>query len=170
MSNYDYDEYVTKFSDSFKRVRIDEEYVLKIKDFAKRLSDAKAREPHHLIDYGQELKRFTTGLLGEAALEKLFGITIIDWTIGDSPDYHFPDIPGHTVGVKTVERGKFPVIFKKNKYPQIICIRSDYMENLVFVCGLADVEVLNRCQDDELILSPNLRRRGTKQDSGGFNS
>ena len=42
------------------------------------------------------------------------------------------------------------------------------MENLVFVCGLADVEVLNRCQDDELILSPNLRRRGTKTGFWGF--
>lgn len=165
---YKYDDYVTKFSDNFIRVIIDEDYVEKISFFVNKIIEEKASEDHHKIDKYNESKRFTTGLLGEAALEKLLGIKIIDWSIGYSGFYNTPDIPGYAVGVKTVEKGKFPIIFKKNDYPQIICIKSDKKENLIFVCGLATPQILNSCQDTSLILSPNLRARGTKTGFYGF--
>jgi hypothetical protein len=82
--------------------------------------------------------------------------------------YHQPDIPGYSVGIKTVEQGKFPIIFKKNDYPQIICIRSLKEPNLIYVCGLATKEVLNTYQDTSLILDRNLRARGTKTGFYGF--
>ena len=97
-----------------------------------------------------------------------FHIHIIDWTIGYSGLYHIPDIPGYRVGIKTVERDKFPIIFKDNSYPQIICIKSTKYNNLIFVCGLATSNVLNNYQDDDLILDPNLRARGTKTGFYGF--
>lgn len=114
-----YDECVTKYSDSFVRVVLDPGYVSRIQNFVTELVEAKAKEDHHKIDSNKEVKRFTTGFLGEAALEKLFGIPIINWTIGYSGLYHIPDIPGYRVGIKTVERDKFPIIFKDNSYPQI---------------------------------------------------
>ena len=40
--------------------------------------------------------------------------------------------------------------------------------NLIFVCGLATSNVLNNYQDDDLILDPNLRARGTKTGFYGF--
>lgn len=164
----DYYDCVTKYSDRFRRVLIDPDYVAKIDDFSDRLAKAKASEEHHVVDGNKAKKRFMTGLLGEAALEKVLGIKIIDWTIGDSANYQNPDIPGYRVGIKTVEKGKFPIIFKNNWYPQIICIRSDYRDDLVFVCGLATTGALNSCQDDDLILDPNLRARGTKTGFYGF--
>ena len=163
-----YDDYVTKYSDSFIRVVIDPEYLNRIKNFVDEIIKAKATENHHKIDSRQEAKRFTTGFLGEAALEKLFGIPIINWSIGNSDDYHIPDIPGYKVGIKTVERDKFPIIFKNNWYPQIICIKSTKLDNLVFVCGLATQNTLNEYQDDDLILDSNLRKRGTKTGFYGF--
>lgn len=159
---------VTKYSKQFKEVLIDKEYLDKITEFAKLIIDRKKTEHHHLLDCNQELKRFTTGLMGEAALEKLLGIKIIDWTIGDSANHHHPDIPNYKVGIKTVETGKFPIIFKKNWYSQIICIRSDKIDNLVIICGLATPSVLNEFQSDELIIDPNLRKRGTKTGFWGF--
>lgn len=168
MCTYSYQENVINHSESFKRVVIPTEYMKRIEEFASRIVNAKANEQHHKIDNGQELKRFTTGLMGEAALEILLGINIIDWTVGNSKDYHHPDIPGYSVGIKTVEKWKFPIIFKSNAYPQIICIRSDKYSNLMFVCGLATVDVLNNCQSDDLILDPNLRSRGTKTGFWGF--
>ena len=131
-----YDECVTKYSDSFVRVVLDPGYVSRIQNFVTELVEAKSKEDHHKIDSNKEVKRFTTGFLGEAALEKLFGIPIIDWTIGYSGLYHIPDIPGYRVGIKTVERDKFPIIFKDNSYPQIICIKSTKYNNLIFVCGV----------------------------------
>lgn len=163
-----YDDYVTRYSDSFTRVVIEPEYISKIKKFVNKIIEAKSKEHHHKIDYHQEEKRFTTGLLGEAALEKLFGIPIIDWSIGNSNLYHKPDIPGYKIGIKTVERDKFPIIFKNNWYPQIICIKSTKHANLVFVCGIATIEILNKYQDDDLILDSNLRKRGTKTGFYGF--
>lgn len=163
-----YKDYVVKYSDSFKRVVLDLDYVEQIKNFVTELVKEKNKEEHHKNDGLNEIKRFTTGLLGEAALEKLFNIKIIDWTIGYSDLYHVPDIPGYNVGIKTVERNKFPVIFKNNYYPQIICVKHPDYDNLIFVCGLATKDVLNQYQDDELILDPNLRKRGTKTGFYGF--
>ena len=163
-----YDEYVSRYANSFTKVLIDKDYYEKIQSFVEKLTSKKVMESHHRFDHFSETKRFTTGLLGEAALEKLLGISIIDWTIGESSTYHHPDIPGYTVGIKTVERGKFPIVFKDNYYPQIICIRSDKVPNLIFVCGLATTDVLNNYQDDNLIIDPNLRARGTKTGFYGF--
>lgn len=150
-----------------EKIRYDSNLENKLSAYVKRMADAKAKEEHHKKDGYNEEKRIFTGLLGELALEHLFGIKIIDWSIGKSKDYHTPDIPGYKVGIKTVEYGKFPIIFKKNYYPQIICVvKKD--EKAVYVCGLAEVEVLNKYQDEELILSPNLRARGTKTGFYGF--
>lgn len=165
---YSYDDYITKYSDNFLRIKLDSTYVNKISSFVKELVEAKAMEEHHKKDSNQEIKRFTTGFLGEAALEKLFNISIIDWSIGYSGLYHIPDIPGYKVGIKTVEFGKFPIIFKNNYYPQIICIRSSQQKNLIYVCGLATANVLNSCQSDDLIIDPQLRARGTKTGFYGF--
>jgi hypothetical protein len=166
--SYSYDEYVVAFSDSFKRALIEQDYVNRISEFVKELIAAKAAEEHHQRDNLKVIKRFTTGYLGEATLEKLLGIKIIDWTIGNSGSYHHPDIPGYSVGIKTVEQGKFPIIFKENHYPQIICIRSSKTPNLIFVCGLATTDILNTYQDESLILDSNLRARGTKTGFYGF--
>ena len=166
--NYSYKDYVAAYSDRFKRVLIEPEYAESVFCFVKDLIAAKAPEEHHQRDNLNETKRFTTGFLGEAALEKLLGIQIIDWTIGYSGLYHHPDITGYSVGIKTVEYGKFPIIFKNNYYPQIICIRSDKISNLLFVCGLATKDVLNTYQDMDLILDHNLRARGTKTGFYGF--
>jgi len=163
-----YEEYVTKYSDSFVRVGVNPEYVSRINNFVTELIEAKAIEEHHQRDNRSEVKRFTTGFVGEAAIEKLLGIDVIDWTIGYSGLFHHPDIPGYKIGVKTVEYGKFPVIFKENPYPQIICIKSTQYNNLIFVCGIATPEILNTYQDIDLIVDPKLRARGTKTGFYGF--
>ncbi len=163
-----YEEYVVKHADSYKSMKICDDYYQKIVEFASQVCARKLSETHHRTDNRSELKRFTTGLVGEAALEGLLGIKIIDWTIGESSFYHHPDIPGYNVGIKTVERNKFPIIFKKNTYPQIICIRSIQTPNAVFVCGLASTSVLNKYQSDDLIVDPYLRARGTKTGFYGF--
>ena len=70
------------------------------------------------------------------------------------------------MGVKTVEMGKFPVIFKKEYQPELIVVKRN--ENTVILCGLATVDVLTRYQDDSLVLSAALRRRDTKTGFYGF--
>lgn len=166
--DYSYKDFAAPYIEKALKVEIDKSYQDRILAFVKKLIQKKLQEKHHLKDNNQETKRFSTGYLGEAALEKLFDLKIIDWTIGDSSLYHVPDIPGYSVGIKSVEYGKFPIIFKKNYYPQIICVTDPQQFGTVYVCGLATTETLNTCQSDDLILDKNLRARGTKTGFYGF--
>lgn len=163
-----YSDKVSRYRYRFIPVVIPDEKVDKVKKFANDLVQEKLKEKVHQIDGDQEIKRHITGFMGEAALEELLGIDIIDYSIGYSKDYHHPDIQSLNVGIKTVEANKFPVIYKKNNYPQIICIKSKTVDNIVYVCGLADVNTLNYNQDDDLILNPKLRSRGVKTGFHGF--
>ena len=143
-----FEDYFDKCIIEATKVRYDDNLDRRLSAYVKRMADAKSKEVHHQNDKYNEEKRIMTGLLGELALEYTLGIKFIDWSIGKSADYHIPDIPGYKVGIKTVEYGKFPIIFKKNYYPQIICVvKKD--EKAVYVCGIADVETLNRYQSDD---------------------
>lgn len=166
--DYIFEDCVSGILETAIRVDIETDFLKRISAFVSKITEKKAGEQHHIVDNMRERKRFTTGFLGEAALEKVLGIPIIDWTIGDSRSYHVPDIPGYSVGIKTVEYGKFPIIFKRNYYPQIICIADTKKAGSVYVCGIASIDILNKYQDDSLILDNKLRIRGTKTGFYGF--
>lgn len=163
-----YEDLVTRYAKNFVPVVIPRDTIKKIEWLVLYVISKKMDEGHHIVDEDQEYKRFYTGFMGEAAVEILLGRDIIDWSVGDSSKYNKPDISWLNVGIKTVERNKFPVIPKKNDYGQIICIRSDKRDDVVFVCGLATPAVLNRFQSDTLIISQKLRDRGTKTGFYGF--
>jgi len=166
--DYVFEECVSGIIETATKIEIEKEYIDRISIFVSKLIKKKSKEQHHIVDDRKESKRFTTGFLGEAALEKVLGISIIDWTIGDSDSYHVPDIPGYKIGIKTVEYGKFPIVFKNNYYPQIICIVDTTNIGIVYVCGIATPDILNKYQDDDLILDSKLRARGTKTGFYGF--
>lgn len=50
-----YDECVTKYSDSFVRVVLDPGYVSRIQNFVTELVEAKSKEDHHKIDSNKEV-------------------------------------------------------------------------------------------------------------------
>lgn len=148
-------------------IQFTQEELNQILNLAQQIATSKINEKHHVRDCHNEVKRFFTGLIGERAVEKLFNIRIIDWSVGNSNKYDMPDIPGYTVGIKTVEKGKFPIIPKNNKYAQIICIYNPDTKT-VNICGLATTLTLNKYQNDDLILSPALRQRNVKTGFYGF--
>ena len=168
MVDYLYEDLVARYSGNFIPVIIPQDTIKRIEWLAGEIIKRKKEEEHHIIDNEKEFKRFVTGLMGEVAVEILLGINIVDWSVGDSKDYDYPDIKGFNIGIKTAERNKFPIIFKKNYYSQIICVRSDKRDDAVFVCGLATPEILNRYQSESLVLSQGLRERGTKTGFYGF--
>lgn len=163
-----YETYVKPYEHRFCKIVIPNQTISNIKLFTNDLIRAKQIEQTHQIDNNQEFRRFYTGLIGEAALEILLGIPIIDWNIGNSKNYNTPDIQSLGIGIKTVEYGKFPIIFKKNDYPQIINLKLD--ESTILVGGLAGTHVLNTYQSDDLILSPKLRARNTKSGFYGLHT
>lgn len=163
-----YEDLVARYAKNFVRVVVPTMKIIRIKELVWQIIQNKQKEDHHQVDCQHEYKRFFTGLMGEAAVEELLKTDIIEWDVGDSTTYNHPDIKKLGVGIKTAERNKFPIIPKDNKYPQIICVLSDKKADVVFVCGLAMPEVLNRYQSDTLVLSQNLLNRGTKTGFYGF--
>lgn len=161
-----YDNYVVPYENRFVKIKIPDYKIQKINALVKDIVAEKTKENIHAMDCNNEYRRFYTGLTGEAAIEELFHIDIIDWSVGNSNTYNVPDVPGYNVGIKTVEYNKFPIIFKTNSYPQIINLKISY--DTVMICGLATTHCLNKYQSDDLILSQALRRRGTKTGFYGF--
>lgn len=164
-----YEEYVEKYQNNFIQIELDTITVDKVKNFVSEVIKIKSSEKHHITDSEMEEKRWTTGYLGECAVEKFIGRKFVDFSIGNSNKYHVADLKslGIDCGIKTVEKGKFPIIFKKSYRPEIIVIKES--EKLFSICGLATKEVLNKYQASELILSSYLKSRGTKTGFFGFN-
>ena len=139
-------------------------------DFVRGIMEKKKEEKHHIADPYNEAKRWRTGMGGELALEQFINKRFADLTIGDSNNYHVPDLSalGLNIGIKTVELGKYPVIFKRSDKPEIIILKLD--SNRYCILGLVTVEILNKFQDDSVILSPSLKARGTKTGFVGLHS
>lgn len=164
-----YESHVIPYSKDFVLIKIDNGSINKINEFLIHLIEQKEKEFHHLIDKNSHFKRYYTGILGEVAMEKYLGVTgIVDWTIGNSETYNVPDLKGIGIntGIKTVNYGSFPIVFKKNFSNEIIMIR--WKEKHVYLCGLATKEILNKYQSEELIIDKKLRERGTKSAFYGF--
>lgn len=164
-----YETHIKPYAKDFVHIEVDDHSITKINDFVANIILQKKKEAHHLIDEQSHFKRYYTGTLGEVAMEIFLGVAgIVDWTIGSSEDYNVPDMKkiGVNAGIKTVNYGSFPVVFKKNFSSQIMMIR--WKEKHVYICGLATPELLNKYQSDELILDRKLRERGTKTGFYGF--
>lgn len=127
----------------------DDKYLVTISDtsqldsFITQVINKKKFESHHQFDSFNEEKRWRTGFGGEMALEKFLNKKFVDLSIGNSNDYHVPDLSklGLNVGIKTVEIGKYPIIFKRSNKPEIIILKIN--DNTFNICGLASVDVLN---------------------------
>ncbi|SEQ47157.1 hypothetical protein SAMN05216232_2533 [Virgibacillus subterraneus] len=164
-----YQSHVKPYGEHFRLVVIDDKTLYEIDQFAKSIVKVKKNESHHKYDNNSHYKRYFTGTLGEVALEKYLNVSgIVNWSIGDSKKYHEPDLKniGVNAGIKTVDYGLFPIIFKKSYSNEIIMIR--WKKRYVYICGLASKEVLYKYQSDDLIKDPKLKARGTKTGFYGF--
>jgi hypothetical protein len=163
-----YKDIVDKHIVNCRKITIPKQKIKLIEEFVKAVVDQKKSESHHEVDKNNEYKRFYTGTLGEAALEELFGVDLIDWTVGNSALYNEADLRAikMDVGIKTVSENSFPIIHKAPKRPEIINIREG--NDKVIVCGFASVQTMEQYQDVNLIKSPSLRNRGVKTGFYGF--
>ena len=165
---YSYEEYVDAFADTFVVVTLEDSFIDRLSAWVTKVIAEKRKEAHHQIDGSNEHKRWTTGYLGECAVEKYLGTPFIDWSVGDSSLYRRPDLSslGIDCGIKTVEHGKYPLVFKDAETPEFIVVRKDH--NTFWLCGWAEPDILNTHQTDELILDARLKARGTKTAFYGF--
>lgn len=138
----------------------------KLKLFADRYCPTKILEDGHRIDNNQEYKRCLTGYGGEMAVERLFGIEFIDWSIGHSKDYWKPDLSPFLCGIKTAEEGKGVLILKKPVCHEIIVRKLN--DTKFDILGVAPLFYLKQYQNDNLIIDKNIRERGLKTAFTGY--
>lgn len=164
----EYKKDVAPYLNNFTKVIIPEDKITQIHNFCIEMAKIKLGESHYEYDNSQIYKRNYTGKLGEVALEILLNSSFVDFTVGDSKFYNQPDLSplNLDIGIKTVEYSKYPLIFKNNQKPEIINLKMS--RNEVLVCGVAMLSCLKQYQDDNLVLDPNLRRRGVKTGFYGF--
>ncbi|MFW5891404.1 MAG: hypothetical protein ACOCUI_04215, partial [bacterium] len=150
------------------KVKLTEKEQKKIYKTVLDIIKAKGKEKGYNYDNKKMKTRFYTGLAGEMAVQKLIKKEFIDLTVGNSNYYNHADLKkvGINVGVKTIKYGNFPVIHNNAKRPEIICMITGV--DTVYILGLATKDVLNKYQDDKYILSPWLRKKGTKTCFYGF--
>lgn len=160
-----FNEYMINNINNFIDVEIPEYMMQKIENSIDDIIRAKSTEKDHIIDNDEERKRWKHGMMGEAALSIVLGLDTTDLSAGHSYNYNRPDLKQFNIGIKTSDWGNFPVITKENTYPQIINIIND---NRVWICGIADTNILNTYQSDSLIKSKKLRERNVKTGFYGF--
>lgn len=173
-----YEKHVRPFSKNYVQVKVTNEQIKKATKWALEMEEAKLKESAWKKDNASAIKRLATGVLAEMVIENYLGIEFIDWSIGVSQDYEKPDMlsAGVNIGIKCVEFNeqhdtsgldKFPIIFKRNTYPQIFNFYKPE-HRLMYICGIAMPEVLNQYQADDLILAPALRAKNVKTAFYGF--
>ena len=134
---------------SIVEVKIPDKVVKKIQQISTDIADMTNKFQE---DFNHIEKRFFTGFMGEAAVEIVLKKTFIDWTVGPSKNYTNPDLMplGLDIGIKTVtSENQWPLI-KKLSY-QIICVF--HPPNIVWVCGLATPEILDKYSSSKLVKS-----------------
>lgn len=158
----DYSTLVSPIAKNFSKIHLDKSVENNIKDLATNIAKRKKLENGYIKDFNKLEKRFVTGLLGEAALEKLLSVKIIDWEVGESCKYNIGDLNkiGLDCGVKTVEYGKFPLIHIIPVRSEIIIIKHP-IELKFMICGLYKKEILSKYQSKDLIIDPNVRETKT---------
>lgn len=161
-------DFVDPILEDCDKITLSDSDIMRLDAFVDLVINKKRGEYHHKVDGYNERKRWSTGIGGEIAIEKFLNKEFVDFSVGRSNDYHVPDLTSINIkaGVKTVEYGKFPIIFKKSYKPEIIVIKKNDRD--FFICGLASVNVLNTYQSEDLVLSPSLISRGTKTGFYGF--
>ena len=164
-----YENHVRRYSDSFERIILPDTKVAQVKEFVREVLKKKNTEHHHQVDNNFEYARWVNGFLGECAVEQYLGKPFVDFSVGDSVDYHVSDLSklGYQCGVKTSAKFRYPVIFKQSYKPEIIVVKQT--ENLLWICGLATPNILNTFQSLDLITDSNILKRGTKTAFYGFN-
>jgi len=145
--------------------------IARIQEVLPSIIQRKSVESHHVIDPHNEYKRFYTGLLGEAAVSQFLGVDSLDLTVGSSNEYLKSDLSKiglKNIGIKTSEYWNYPLVSKWPVDAEIINIKTS--DSVVLLCGLATKNILSMYQDDNLVLSPYLRKRNVKSGFYGFKS
>lgn len=139
-----------------------------IEPFCLAMAKEKSKEGVHKMDPHQRAKRFSTGFIGERAVEKWLDKEITDRTIGKSKDYSVPDLKPLDIncGVKTVELGKCHLVPKKPKWHELMVYiapaskdRPKEVKSVALIIGVACPDMITKYSHNDLVKDSNAKKR-----------
>ena len=119
--------------------------------WAKQVAKAKKEEELYQDDSGKLIERFAVGILIEAVIEYYYNLKFVDWSIGHTRDFAYPDLKeaGYLLGIKGAKKYNMPLIpvynekLKEDPCSQLICI-YDPDVNEVWILGIGTPDVLEK--------------------------
>lgn len=150
------------------------------KQFVQEVVKEKVKETNHKFDNKSMETREFTGKIGEIAVEYwLMNLSpdmckgpFVDYTVGKSKDYNIPDLlaAGYNLGCKTVTYKNFaPLVPKNPDIPELICL-WDEQKSVVHILGIATPNMIKEHGDIDLVISEDVKKRGTKTGFGKFSA
>lgn len=161
--------YVEPLLETCPKVTLTQSRVEEIKQAVQEIIPRKLKELEYIHDPNKLSKRYLTGWGGESAVEAHIGKHFVDFSVGHSKDYSYPDLleAGYPVGVKTVTLGDFPLIMSPRRGlndPQIIVVKETDLD--YYICGLAGSEAINEPSYFDrrfLVKDRRVREKGRKE-------
>lgn len=175
MSNWEC--YFNKGFNSFIKVGLSKEEIAGVKWLANRIAFSKKDEKAYQEDGIGIAKRYFTGLVGEYAAVKVlnaWGLSKrynFNQSVGASYDFNIPDLVeyGFGVGCKTCGYGRNVKVKENEVYPEIISVyvddnkvKTENIEAVVYICGIATPEVLNAYSSPDLITEDIIHNKDGK--------
>lgn len=167
-----------KEKDSYIRVQITAEEEMMLSKTAQRMNKKEEKEYVYTLDNRGISTRWFVGLVGEYAVSKVLkqwglidDMPSFDLEEGLSYLYDTADMikVGFNLGCKTVGIGKAALVKEHEKYPEIISV-YDKFQKVVYICGIATPDVLNRYSDLSLVEDDRVRSKaGSVAGKVGFN-
>ena len=114
------------------------------------------------------IERFSVKIFGVIALEKIIKMNLIDWDNIDPKNY-VPRVNlfGKDIDIIMSNYGEFPVIEKQSKFPAILTVKNTHKS--VWICGFADVDTLNKNQEDKFLKGEMTKGLESKTAFIGYN-
>ena len=131
--------------------------------WAKQVAKAKQEEELYQDDSGKLIERFAVGILIEAVIEYNYNLKFVDWSIGHTRDFAYPDLQdaGYRLGIKGAKKYNMPLVpvynekLKEDLCSQLICI-YDPDVNQIWILGIGTPDVLEKFSYTGFIKSSNV--------------
>ena len=155
----EFNEHFNKNKPIQKNITLTKEDMLEVKKYAETKSGVKRQEIETQKDPLDLLGRNLSGIMGELAVEKYLKAKFIKWNDFVTQRNYRPDLSalGLNIGVKTVKKGYFHLIYPKIHEHQILVFRDN--ENLI-IGGLATIEVLKKYSSKEYCFDDAVKKIG----------
>lgn len=159
---YNFNSIIIESLDKFVKVTFFEDELIAIKNNISKISQGKFSKRSNEVFQ----KKAYNNYLGKLAASMLLEGFKLNTSASSKSSFELPDLTAkYNLGITSAEWGNFPLVDKDPKRQEIITLIHG---NEVYLCGIANCQVLKENSTEDLVLSPRIRIKGNKVGFHGF--